>query len=403
MSVPLSSRWGVQLLLGWVHLTLAAPSVYLWLGLPLVMRQQGWSATEIGLFQLAGIPAVFKFLLARPIERHGHETGRYRRWSLATLALFAASLLGLSQLSPAASRPVLFLLVFASAVFATWADIPCNALAMRWIKTEERLRAGSIRSAATFAGAISGGGFMLLLQQRFGWAWPFIAMSGALLVSLALLALLRPAEPPSGQRDDSPENPPGWRTNWREFFAQPGGRVWGVLLLGYFPFIAAAWVYLKPLMLDLGFPPAMVATVVGIGGATLGTAASMATAAAPRRRLPALLRLSAFANAAALFLLAFSVTAGQALWVVVSGAAVAIAMGTASALAFTLMMHFSRQRSPAGDYGLQSSLFTGGRLAIMPLAGLLLDRLGYGPALCFLGAGAALLALYLARQRHFPD
>ena len=48
---------------GWLHLALTAPSVYLWLGLPLVMRQHGWSGTAIGLFQLAGLPALIKFCL----------------------------------------------------------------------------------------------------------------------------------------------------------------------------------------------------------------------------------------------------------------------------------------------------------------------------------------------------
>ncbi|WHL26957.1 hypothetical protein QJS63_20360 [Pseudomonas juntendi] len=45
------------------------PSIYLMFGLPLVMRQYGWSGTEIGLFQLAGLPAVFKFLMAVPVQR----------------------------------------------------------------------------------------------------------------------------------------------------------------------------------------------------------------------------------------------------------------------------------------------------------------------------------------------
>ena len=48
--------WLLQALFGWLHLALTAPSVYLWLGLPLVMRQHGWSGTAIGLFQLAGCP-----------------------------------------------------------------------------------------------------------------------------------------------------------------------------------------------------------------------------------------------------------------------------------------------------------------------------------------------------------
>ena len=37
--------WMLQALFGWLHFALTAPSVYLWLGPPLVMRQHGWSGT----------------------------------------------------------------------------------------------------------------------------------------------------------------------------------------------------------------------------------------------------------------------------------------------------------------------------------------------------------------------
>ena len=48
---------GLHVLFGWLNLALAVPGIYLMFGMPLVMRQYGWSGTEIGLFQLAGLPA----------------------------------------------------------------------------------------------------------------------------------------------------------------------------------------------------------------------------------------------------------------------------------------------------------------------------------------------------------
>lgn len=64
-----------QALFGWLNLALTAPGVYLWLGLPLVLRQHGWSGTALGLFQLASLPTVFKFLLAMPLDRRGARRG----------------------------------------------------------------------------------------------------------------------------------------------------------------------------------------------------------------------------------------------------------------------------------------------------------------------------------------
>ena len=81
-------------LFGWLNLSLTAPSIYMWLGLPLIMRQHGWSGMDIGLFQLAGLPALFKFALALPVERlrgtADASTQRYRPWAIALCLLLAA-------------------------------------------------------------------------------------------------------------------------------------------------------------------------------------------------------------------------------------------------------------------------------------------------------------------------
>lgn len=174
----------LQALFAWLHLALTAPSVYLWLGLPLLMRQQGWSGVQIGLFQLAGLPAVAKFLLARPVERGPR---RYRAWGVGLCLALAAVLVLLGWADLLASPAQLFALAFAAALLATWADIPVNALAIRHLPAGEQLRAGALRSAALSLGSIAGGGLMLLVQLRWGWRAPFWVLAGMLVLGAALL------------------------------------------------------------------------------------------------------------------------------------------------------------------------------------------------------------------------
>ena len=164
-------------LFGWLNLSLTAPSIYLWLGLPLIMRQHGWSGMDIGLFQLAGLPALFKFALALPVERRrgaaDASTQRYRPWAIALCLLLAVLMLLMGRRELLGSRNELFALACAVALLTTWADIPVNALAIRVLPEAQRLRAGGIRSAALSLGAIVGGGIMLLLQTRWGWRAPW--------------------------------------------------------------------------------------------------------------------------------------------------------------------------------------------------------------------------------------
>lgn len=383
--------WLLQALFGWLHLTLTAPSVYLWLGLPLVMRQHGWSGTAIGLFQLAGLPALLKFALAAPVEARG--TGgapRYRAWALALCLGYAAVLLALGWQELLAQRAWLFALACAAALSATWADIPVSALAIRLLPPDERMRAGGVRAAALSLGAIAGGGLMLLVQARWGWRAPFACLAAALASGALLLAWVVRREPADAPQPDARR--PGLAALVRGWGAQPGAWRWTVLLVSYFPFIGAAWFYLKPLLLDHGFAPAQAAWLAGIAG---GVVAALAGAASPlltrRIGMARALPLYAGLNVAALALLAAAVGLGApAAGMAAAVLCVAAAMGAASACVFGLMMHLARPRWQAFDYGWQASLFAGSRMLVPLAAGVALDAAGAAAMLAGLTAAAAL-------------
>ncbi|MEW9900482.1 MFS transporter [Chitinivorax sp. PXF-14] len=384
-----------QALFGWVNFALTAPGIYLWVGLPLVMRQHGWSGTEIGLFQLAGLPAVFKLFLALPIQRWRPGRRPELHWAWLTGAGYFLALLGLAALGADTHKGALFALTFLAALCATWADIPVNALAIQLFRPEERPLAGGVRSAVTFAGAVVGGGVMLLVQQALGWAAPFLILGACLLAALALLGLVREETHAQSMQGLPPF------VVWRGFFRQAGARTWTVALLGYFPFVAAAWLYLKPLLLDRGFPASEVALIAGVGGGALGAAASLAVGFVPRTRMPDALSLSAGANAVALALLAVAAALAAGPWLIGAAVLLAAAMGVVSSLAFALMMEFARSDLRAVDYGLQASLFTLSRIAVAPLAGLLLDRLGHPGMLGVLAVAALVVVLSISTRRRF--
>lgn len=393
MDRPNPSHWPLQLLLGWVNFAMTAPLIYLYLGLPLVMRQHGWSGTEIGLFQLAGLPAVLKFVLGAPVDRWARGAPGYRHWSLVLMAGYAASLVGLACMGiEQAGFVPLFALAMLASLLGTWADAPVNALAIRCLPAEERQRAGIIRSAASSLGAVVGGGVMLMLQARAGWAWPFWALSGGLL--LAALGLWLIPRATLAQADGVQARQVGVG-QWLAYFSNAERRRWVVMLMLYFPFIGAAWVYLKPLLLDQGVPPEQVALVAGVLGGVVGAVGSalgghLARRSGLQRALPA----CALAGVAALGALAGTVASGAGVpWLVACTLLLALVMGASAGLLFGMMMNHTRAGLTAVDYGLQSSLFVLTRTLVPMLAGILLDRLGYlgmlaGLILCMAGVWA---------------
>ncbi|WP_437880014.1 MFS transporter [Pseudomonas sp. LRF_L74] len=397
-----TKRWWPQhLLLGWLNLVLTAPIIYLYVGLPLVLRQQGWSGTEIGLLQLAGLPAMLKFILATPVDRYRLGRSSYRNWALLLGSGYAVALLIFAahdlQNTP---RPLLFALAVLVNLLGVWADVPVNALAIRILPPGERIRAGAVRSAATSLGAIGGGGVMLLIHARLGWAWPFRVLALGLLGGMLLVPLLRTMTPV--QADEIGPKQVDWR-QWPGYFATAQRRVWAVLVLLYFPFIGSAWLYLKPLLLDQGFAAERVAMLVGIAGGVLGALASLGAARITRLvQARVALPLFAFGNLVALLLLiaALGLQLGPQI-LVVAALTVALAMGASAGLVFGLMMEHTRPSLDALDYGIQSSLFIAARTCVPLLAGILLDRFGYVGMLSglLLGVGIALALAWSQRER----
>ncbi|HIE3983664.1 MFS transporter [Serratia marcescens] len=391
------SWWPQQLLLGWLNLMLTAPVIYLFVGLPLVMRQNGWSGTDIGLIQMAGLPAMLKFVLATPVDRWrlGQQASSYCNWAIVLGLGYAGALLliGMHDLrnTPYA---LLFTLTMLVSLFGTWADVPVNALAIRILPESERMRAGAIRSAATSLGAIVGGGLMLILQTRLGWVWPFYVLGLGMLYAVGLVSLLRPRA--NGTMVESfVVAPRAGLREWLGWFAITQHRVWAILLVLYYPLIGAIWVYLKPLMLDQGFAPERIAIIVGVVGGLIAAIASMAGSWISRRSgASAALPLFAVCNLLALGSLTTTVALSLGPRALITATMiVALVMGASAGLVFGLMMYHTRTGLSALDYGIQSSLFVIGRTMVPMLAGVLLDAGGYPGMLASLMVGLGLVTL----------
>lgn len=371
-----SSRIGLyQVIFGWMNFVLVIPAIYLLLGLPLTMREYGWSGTDIGFFQLAGLPAVFKLLLALPIQRFRVGKRHYSYWVVLLVLILVALLCLISDPGILAHRIPLFLLALAINLLSAWADIPLNALAVKLLPRSEQIRAGSIRSMATFTGVIVGSGFMLVLQGLWGWPVPFYIMSGGLLFGLLLMAGLREYKQDDGRVPQSAKP----IMDLSGYFRQPGAKFWIWLLVSSFPFIGAVWLYLKPMLLDLGVVAQNVAWIVGVGGGSIGAISSLLSGSLVRclgvtKAIPGYLFFALLTLVALTLSMLFKLDIA---WIIASIFLVAIAMGGMSSLMFGLMMIFTRHKCRASDYGFQTSLFVVARLTFPLGAGMILDTGGY--------------------------
>lgn len=378
-----SKQW-LQWRFAWLNLILTAPLIYLYLGLPLMLRAQGWSGLAIGLFQLTSLPAVLKWLLALPIERSQQPPQqRYQHWAKGLMAAYAIVLLLIAGYTAVGEPgPMLFIGALLASLLGTWADIPINALAIQCLPAQAQTQAGAWRSAATSIGAIVGGGLMLMLHTHWGWAAPLLTLSSGLLISLAVIP--RACTQQNRQQNNSitPVSQDGRslshiRTLWKSYFQSNQYRRWLWVLMGYFPCIGTAWFYLKPLLVDHGIPLPEIALKVGFIGGALAALAALISGAMTHR-WSAKITLPLFAGHAwvALGLLWLAHHQGDTSLLWWAAYDIALAMGSTAGLLFALMMQHTRPGLTALDYGLQASSFTLSRLLVPLGAGWVMDQAG---------------------------
>jgi len=375
-NISCSAWWPQQILFGWLHVCLTAPVIYLFVGLPLLLRQHGLDGTQMGLLQLAGLPAMLKFFLGLPVDRWRFARHNYRTWATALSVAYAGALLWLAlhPLGDSLSWPLLTLLMLIS-LLATWVDVPVNALAIALFPESQRIRAGAVRSAAMSFGAIVGGGLMLMLHTRHGWAAPLVLLAAGTVSCAVLLPWV--GEPQHAAATQATRVHLSQILHW---FAPLKHRFWAVLLLLYYPLLGVVWIYLKPLLLDAGIEASRIAFLVGVVGGLIAACASLAASRISRRMHNPHRALPLFALcemlATATLWLAVGLNLGHNA-LLAAAALVACMIGASAGLIFALMMHYTRAGLTALDYGIQASLFVLGRSVIPLLAGVLLDGGGY--------------------------
>lgn len=393
-----------QFVVGWMNFAFAVPSIYFMLGMPLIMRQQGWTGTEIGLFQLAALPILLKFILALPIQHISLGKKHFVRWLWVISIPLILILLSLSFFNLLNQPLILFFFTLTISLLLTWLDIPLNALAVHIFSRQQQINTGSIRSAALFLAAIVGGGIMVLLQNQFGWQLPLILMAGFILIGLIPFGFLKISPlKPNVAALSSDLSLMKIKQDLKGFFAQPHALGWLALLILGFPFIGAVWLYLKPLLSDYGLSINQIALLVGVVGGIVGALSSIIAGQAVKKigiDKTLLLYFSISILAIILLMIGLSLHL-TTLWIITSALLVAVGMGGISALLFALTYLFTRTDTVATDYALQTTLFTLSRITVPILAGIVLDHFGQISMLSLLCLGVltAFIICYLIRGR----
>ncbi|MDR1764458.1 MAG: MFS transporter [Dysgonamonadaceae bacterium] len=240
--------------------------------IPVMMRQEHFSLTQIGLLQLMKLPWIVKFLWSPLIDRHSVTVNDYKRWIFSSELFYAVIIFAVAFLQFKTNFPLILTLVIISFIASATQDIATDAMAALSFRREDKSLINSVQSMGSFGGSLVGSGILLLLFKQIG--WNMILPCVALFVLIAVVPLYFNRSIRIEKSAEKSE-----RASIRDilnFFVQKGiGKQIGFLAL-YYSSMIGTLAMLRPWLVDLGYSMKEIGQMSGIFGTATGLIAAFA-------------------------------------------------------------------------------------------------------------------------------
>jgi MFS family permease len=342
--------------------------------LPVLMRQDNFSLSTIGLLQLIKLPWILKVFWAPFVDKKTSDLGTYKRWIFSSEMVYAILILLVAFLDLKTNFITIFILIILSFMASATQDIATDALTALSFSRKEKSLGNSMQSMGSFAGALVGGGLLLLHYKLIGWTVLLISVS--IFVMLALVPLMsykdRKFTPKKGST-------PICMKDLLLFFSQKGaGRQLIFLILCYSGLIGIL-AMVKPYMVDLGYKTGDIGFMFGIFGSLCGCLFSYIGGYVIRSlgRFYSRIIFACAILATTLLFYFLSLTTPGTIALYVAIFCLWASYGLSSVLVNTVAMDFLRDGREGTDFTLQTVITHLSGMIIAVCSGKIADCLGY--------------------------
>lgn len=249
-----------------LYLAQAVPMSFFTTALQVIMREQHFSLSTIGMLQLIKLPWILKLFWSPMIDRYSTTVNHYKRWIIGSEVVYAVLIFLTGILDLAVDIYLVIILVLLSLIASATQDIATDALAILSSNKQEKGLLNSMQSMGSFGGSLLGSGLLLMILHQYGWNRVTQCLSAFVLVATLPLLLNRKL---TLKRNKDVSKKARW-SDFVWFFTRKG--IWpqiGFLVL-YYTGIIGVMSTLKPYMVDLGYTMKEIGFISGIVG--IGTA-----------------------------------------------------------------------------------------------------------------------------------
>ena len=356
-------------------------------GLPLALTGstlQAWLTVSqvdiktIAWFSWIGLPYALKFLWSPLMDRYVPPLlGRRRGWMFLTQLALALGIGAMALSDPSDSLWMLGCAALCVAFFSASQDVVIDAYRTDVLRTEERGMGAAVGVFGYRLAMLASGAMALMLVDEIGWRTTYFAMAALMLVGMATAWKAQEAEVPAvlpRTLRDAVVQP------LRDMFSRRGaGALLALIMLYKFGDALAGTLTTAFLIRGVGFSPFDVGAVnKGLGLAALLFGALAGGALLARMSLVRALLVFGVLQAVSNLSFAWLAWAGKSyplLIFTVGFENLASGMGTAAFVAFAMAL--CNHSYSATQYALLSALASLGRILFGPMAGGLVEALGW--------------------------
>ena len=360
--------------------------------IPVMMRQENFSLSAIGLLQLIKLPWILKFLWSPMIDRHATTTGDYKRWIFSSELIYAALIFAVAFLDFHTDFYTIVALIIISFIASATQDIATDALAVLSFSKQDKSMAGSMQSMGSFGGSMIGGGLLLLLFKQVGWNSLLPCL--ALFVIIAVLPLFFNKGLTIEPKDTVQK---AKKADVFYFFTQKKIRKQIGFLFLYYSGLIGILAMLKPFLVDLGYDMKEIGVMSGMAGTSVGCLASYAGGRIVRRigRFRARILFACFVLLATLYFLMLSYI--HPTTPLLYGGIFLLwgSYGMATIMVYTTAMDCVRPGREGTDFTIQTVITHLAGMIMAILSGKIADHTGYHGLFFFETAIAASSLLYI--------
>ncbi len=247
-----------------LYLAQSIPMSFFSTVLPVILRENGFSLTSIGLLQLVKIPWILKFLWAPHVDAHSQNLRDYKKWIIRSEIFYAIIIFSIAFLNLQTHFGLIIIFLVVAFTASATQDIATDAFAYYILLKKERSLGSSVQTAGNFLGALIGSGVLLIIYDYMGWKILILALG--IFVLLALIPLKK--YQPEKQKISIKEHVQ--LIDLILFFKQPKIFYRILILLTFYWSIIGILSMLKPWMVDMNYSIQQIGIFSGLYGPLSG-------------------------------------------------------------------------------------------------------------------------------------